>query len=97
MFNDFINLKLMRRLIYIQYLSLILKLCYLSQHPFIFFVSGSNAANEFKANTTIKFGINAWKSEDLKIDFSISRMESVHNNDNDNYANSVNFGIRYTF
>jgi len=54
-------------------------------------------ANEFKANTTIKLGINAWKSEDLKIDFSVSRMESVHNNDNDIYVNSVNFGIRYTF
>ena len=41
-------------------------------------------ANEFKANTRINFGINTWKSEDLKIDFSVSRMESVHNNDNDN-------------
>ena len=53
------------------------------------------AANEFKANTTIKLGINAWKSKNLKIDFSVSRMESVHNNDNDSYANSVNFGIKY--
>jgi hypothetical protein len=45
----------------------------------------------------VKFGVNIWKSDDLKIDFAVSRMESIHSNGNDHYVNSGSFGLNYRF
>jgi len=66
---------------------------YLSQSN----IYSMDVATELKASGTLKLGVNICKSDNLKIDFSASRMESIHSNDNDHYVNSVNFGLSYRF
>jgi len=66
---------------------------YLSQSN----IYSRNVSTELKESGTVKFGVNMWKSDDLKIDFAVSRMESIHSNGNDHYVNSGSFGLNYRF
>ena len=66
---------------------------YLSQSN----IYSTNVSTELKESGTVKFGVNIWKSDDLKIDFAVSRMESIHSNGNDHYVNSGSFGLNYRF